>query len=90
MNKKYNSTHEKRLRNIGVNTKAFITQTIGELLKKERENKNLTLSAISSHLKIPINKLSRTEKGLGKMHYFLIGLLLKYYKKKLEIKIIDK
>lgn len=55
MNKKYNSTHEKRLRNIGVNTKAFITQTIGELLKKERENKNLTLSAISSHLKIPIN-----------------------------------
>ena len=90
MHKTYNQTHEKRLRNIGVNTQKNITQTIGELLKNERENKNLSLTAISNQLNVPYKKLLKTEQGLGKIHYFVIGLLLKYHRKKLEIKLVDK
>ena len=56
MHKTYNQTHEKRIRNIGVNTQKNITQTIGELLKNERENKNLSLTAISNQLNVPYKK----------------------------------
>lgn len=89
MKTNFNQTHNKRTMDLGLKTKYALTKTLGQFLEKERQNKNLSISDVAKILNIKPKLIQNTEKGIQKNRYTAIGIMLKFYKKKIKLNLID-
>ena len=89
MRTNFNFTHSKRAFTLGSKTKKIITTQLGTLLKNEREKLNIKIEDLSKMLKMNVKTISQIEKGTQKTHYLAIAILLKFYKKKIKLTLID-
>ena len=89
MRTNFNSTHNKRITNIGHQTKCLIMKTLGDCLKSEREKKKLKVEDLAKKLNFSVKNILKVEEGVKRKHYMIIGVMLKFYKKKLMITLVD-
>jgi len=89
MKTNFNPKHAIRVTKLGSNTKDTLTKPLGFLLEQERLKHNLTTNDLSKILNINKKIIENTEKGIQKTRYTAIGIMLKFYKKKIQIKLID-
>ena len=89
MKTNFNPQHDIRITKLGSNTKEALTKPLGFLLEKERIKHNLTTNDLSKILNINPKIIENTEKGIQKTRYAAIGIMLKFYKKKIQINLID-
>jgi len=68
----------------------YVQELIGKLLFEERRKRNKTIKQVSSNTKILPKTIDEIEIARCKPHWDAIAKLLKFYDKKLEIKIINK
>ena len=73
----------------GTDTHLHFIKPLGFLLEKERIKHNLTTNDLSKILNINKKIIENTEKGTQKTRYAAIGIMLKFYKKKIQINLID-
>ncbi len=89
MKANFNEQHTIHITTLGLNTKETLTKPLGFLLEKERLKHNLTTNDLSKILNINKKIIENTEKGINKTRYTAIGIMLKFYKKKIQINLID-
>ena len=89
MRTNFNSTHNKRIANIGYQTKSMVMKTMGECLKYEREKKKLKVEDLAKKLNFSVKNILKVENGVKRKHYMIIGVMLKFYKKKILITLVD-
>ena len=73
----------------GEELKQYFKKTIGEQLLAERKKRNIRIDEITRKMKIKQYKIEDIEFGSHKLHWCIIAGLLKLYKKRLEVNIID-
>lgn len=64
-------------------------EKIAHALLQERLSRKLTLNEVSQNVKILPERIEALELGKGKINWKFIGILLKYYKKKFQILLVD-
>lgn len=67
----------------------YITRRIGEELFRERQKREQTLAMVARILNINLKFADKAELGSGRIRWILLALLLKYYQKQIEIKLVD-
>lgn len=66
-----------------------VKRQIAEALLQERFSRKLTLDELSVAVKILPQRIETLELGRKKLNWVYIGMLLKYYGKKLQISLVD-
>ncbi|MBR5154370.1 MAG: helix-turn-helix domain-containing protein [Alphaproteobacteria bacterium] len=89
MRTNFNSTHSKRIAKLGHQSKCMITKTLGLALRQERERKKLTIEDLSKILNLNTKTILHVEDGTKKNHFLAMGIMLKFYKKKIELMLVD-
>lgn len=73
----------------GEELKHYFLKTIGRLLLEERITKRLYVEKVSQITKINPNKIEEVELGRHHTRWHILARLLKLYKKRLEVNIVD-
>ena len=66
----------------------MITKTLGLALREERERKKLTIEDLSKILNLNTKTILHVEDGTKKIHFLAMGIMLKFYKKKIDHDIV--
>ncbi|MBO5441040.1 MAG: hypothetical protein J6J35_02485 [Alphaproteobacteria bacterium] len=66
-----------------------VKRQIGMLLLDERVQRRLALSALSDKIGIPPYKIELIEMARRKFHWQAVAELLRFYGKKIELRLID-
>lgn len=66
-----------------------VKRQIGALLMAERMKRRLSLSELSDKTGIPPYKIELVEMARRKFHWFAVAELLRFYQKRLEVRLVD-